>query len=350
MRRHPSLRSLRLVTETHCTHGLDTGRCSVDLSGFSHLQSLCWIAPNGAALPTLSDGIQRNSKQLRHLELDFVCWETLKGYLDTLGTDEIQPKDWCAEFFGLTIQPPRLLFPVLRELSLTDVPLVAAMARAVNFETLRSLTLLRCLGWDSFLTRVTELNLPIRLKAFELHIIDPTPHDWGRPVVQDFLASSKGLDELFLDEPGQEHTLSFWDEVAHRQPTLKRFVHHQRTATHSRCSFSSDQVVYNLSLLPHDMLQIQRDPFANQLHNLPLEFLGLSCHPKDLVRTLSRNSPGPGKLIALSAHSVGTYRITLHVQDFAQGTPHPSASCGESWRSLPFLGREWGSAGPPLGH
>jgi hypothetical protein len=278
---------------------LDVGWCGVDLSAFSQLQSLCWIAPNGAALDTLSSAIQRNSKQLRRLELDFVCWETLQGYLDILSTEGIQPQDWCAEFFGLTIQPSGLIFPVIRELSLTDVPIVPAMASAVNFDTLRSLTLLRCLGWDTFLTRATELNLPIRLKAFELHIIDATPHDWGRPVVEDFLISFKGLEHFFIDEPGQERTLEFWDEVTHHQPTLKRFVHHQRTATHNRCSFSSDAVVPTLSLLPDDMLRIQIDPFANQLHNLALEFLGLSCRPMNLVRTLARDSLIPGKLIIL---------------------------------------------------
>ncbi|KAH6845437.1 hypothetical protein B0I37DRAFT_380127 [Chaetomium sp. MPI-CAGE-AT-0009] len=280
--RNPSLRSLSLITEAYCTHKLDAGWCSVDLSSFSELQSLCWIAPNGPALDTLSSAIQRNSKRLQRLELDFVCWEELQDYLNSRSKEEIQQQDWCANFFGLTTQPSRLIFPAIRELSFTDLPLVADMACAVNFNTLTSLTLRRCLGWDGFLARATELKVPIRLRTFEMHIIDRTSDGWGRTVIEDFLNSCEGLEDLFIDEPGQGKTLSFWDNVAHRQPTLKKFVYHQRKAEYGRYSFSSEQVVPDLSLLPGEMDQIQDDPSANPLRNMDLELVGLSCHPERL--------------------------------------------------------------------
>ncbi|KAK3299269.1 uncharacterized protein B0H64DRAFT_387927 [Chaetomium fimeti] len=279
-----SLRSLSLITNTFCNEEPDEW-CAVDLSSFSQLQSLCWIAPNGLALDTLSTAIQRNSERLRRLELDFVCWESLRYYLDSRSEEKVQQEDWCAKFFGLTTQPARLIFPAIRELSFTDLPLMADVACAVNFGTLRSLTLRRCLGWDTFLARATELNLPVRLKTFELHIIDHTPDGWGRTVIQDFLNGFKGLEDFFIDEPEQGETLSFWDNVARHQPTLKKFVHHQRTAgqaAHSRVSFGSEEVVEDLSLLPREMDRIRDDPSANPLNNLDLGFIGLSCHPNRL--------------------------------------------------------------------
>ncbi|KAH6636903.1 hypothetical protein F5144DRAFT_469631, partial [Chaetomium tenue] len=181
----------------------------------------------------------------------------------------------------------RLIFPVIRELSLTDVPLAAGMARAVNFGTLRSLTLLRCQGWYVFLAWAIKLKLPIRLKTFGIHIIDNTSLVSNRLLIGAFLSSFKGLENLFIDEPERQGLLVFWDAVACHQPALKKFVHQQRTCPSDRYAFSSARVVPRLPLLNLEMLQLQRGPFAAQLCDLDLEFVGLPCRPLLLVPVLS---------------------------------------------------------------
>lgn len=330
--RYPSLQSLHLITQTYCHRGPGTGWCDVDLSPFSQLQSLCWIAPNCAALNTLSSAIRRNSAGLQYLEVDFVCWETLVRYMERGDHQGIQPEAWSARFFGLGAQPPGIIFPDVRELSLTDVPLVAGLARAVNFGTLRSLTLRRCLGWADFLSRATELRLPIQLKTFEIVFVESTPHVLPRLVLGDFLRSFKGLEKFFIDEVHRKETLLLWDIVAHHQQTLKQFVHHQREEKNHRCFFGLFPVVRNLSLSEADLNRIQHYPLANPLHSLDLEFLGLSCHPTYLKRILW----------------LFTGKKSLKVLHIRQPVPYrqPSSSGfhgGPSW-ALPdhLLDRRWG--------
>ncbi len=293
---NPLLQSLSLTTDLRCSR--EKGACKVDLSSLGQLQSLCWKAPNVYHFKALSDAIKRNSERLKKLELDFVDWPMLLEDLGLVGSDQDDgPQSSCASIvFGLTGQSPQLIFPAIRELSLTQVPLVAEMAGAINFDTLRSLTLRRCPSWDRFLTRVTERvtesGLLIRLKSLEIYECDNVTSGWGYGTIGRFLEAFDGLEELFIAYPGPEDTRGLWDHVTRHQATLTKFVHHQREVNIDDESphYEKLQDLSDLALLTRDLRQMKEDPSTNPLSMLDLEFLGLCCVPERLVR--NSNSGG----------------------------------------------------------
>ncbi|KAK3897443.1 AAA family ATPase, partial [Staphylotrichum tortipilum] len=190
--------------------------------------------------------------------------------------------------FGLTAQSPQpIIFPSISTLSLTGVPLTAAMAHALGFNTLRSLTIRDCLGWREFLTRVAESGLPAQLKAFQICDRDGQDPEsgLGHTVIADFLSAFEGLEELFISHHGPEHALELWRRVAHHRATLKNFVYHRRAvsleqASSYRSLYSHD--VLDLGVLPEDVCRIEVDPLKNPLAALDLNFMGLCCVPQRL--------------------------------------------------------------------
>jgi hypothetical protein len=235
----------------------------------------------------LSLAIERNSERLQNLELDFVNWPILQDDLGYESDDgDAAQKVVCRELFGLTEQPPLPIFPAIRELSLTQVPLVAAMARAINFDTLRSLTLRTCPDWHKFLTEAMELDLPTRLKRLEIQDCDNGSF-LGYDVIYDFLATFQGLEELFVSYMGPEPTLQLWNQVILHHATLKRLVHHQRTVNLDDESpyFEEMKDLPDLAILSEEIREIKGDPSQNPLARLDLDFIGLCCIPERLVRT-----------------------------------------------------------------
>jgi hypothetical protein len=226
---------------------------------------------------------------LQKLELDFVDWPKLRDYFDFMWgdeEDEIQTL-WGFAMFGLTRQAPRAIFPMIRELALSQVPLVAEMARAINFDTLRSLTLRMCPGTDDFLANVTGLGLSIRLKKFEVCDRDHESPGLSHENLEDFIGAFDGLEELFVTEPGPENALGFWKQVTCHQATLKKFAHHQMTVEPDEQfpRFERPRDLPDLGLLPRELRRLKEDPSQSPLATLDLEFLGLCCVPERLVRT-----------------------------------------------------------------
>lgn len=229
--RQCSLKSLSLITDLACEHSEDD-ECDLDLSSFRQLQSLRWKAPANAHLEALSVAIRSNSVHLKKLELDFGRWEDLWMSLDHDRDDDEDEERYyfSAKILQLTNHSPRPFFPDIRVLSLSHVPLgAAAMAPAINFSTLVSLTLRKCLCWEEFLERVLEQGPTINLTKLEIQDSDSVSTGMGPFVIADLLEAFRGLEELFITDMGVSlDSTVVWSHVAHHRATLRRFVYHQR--------------------------------------------------------------------------------------------------------------------------
>ncbi|KAF5698704.1 AAA family ATPase [Fusarium mundagurra] len=157
------------------------------------------------------------------------------------------------------------------------------MAHAFNFETLSSLTLRMCPNCDQFVERVMQLKHPIKLKKLEIQEPDAA-HEWDETFILDFLNAFEGLEELFVSQSGPESALELWGHVAHRHPSLKRFVDHQRMLNLDEDSphFEKPCDVPDLGIFGRSMRRIKEDPSQNPLAKLDLEFIGLACIPERL--------------------------------------------------------------------
>ncbi|RYO86791.1 hypothetical protein DL764_008959 [Monosporascus ibericus] len=264
---------------------------AADLSPFRHLQSLCWKAPTIDNLETLSDAIRLNAARQQKLDLDFVDWPDLR---QSLGYESDDEEDEAQSYFAdivleLNGRSPRPYFPDIRVLSLSQVPLNAAMALAINFNTLVSLTLRKCPSWDKFLERVLERNYSIRLRTLEIQDSESASQGFGRFVLGDFLDAFEGLEELSIIEPGPADSIEVWNHAAHHRATLKKFVYHQRIVRivdlDEESPYFEEHDLPNLAIIGPQMRQIKEDPSQNPLARLDLECIGLACVPDRLSRS-----------------------------------------------------------------
>ncbi|RSL48004.1 hypothetical protein CEP51_015698 [Fusarium floridanum] len=334
--RQSSLQSLSLITDPTCRDDHDA-ECEIDLSSFCKLQSLSWRGPNSDNLDALTVALRSNSTHLRELELDFVNWPELREYLGYFSDDEddmdgIKGTDYFAyAVLGLNKRSPRPLFPTIRVLFLSQVPLSAAMAHAFNFDTLTSLTLRMCPNWDQFVGRVMELNHPIKLKKLEIQESDDVTYECSEDSILDFLDAFEGLEELFVSQAGPAPALRLWDHVARRHSQLKRFVGHQRTINTDENSpnFEKPCDLPDLAIFGRDMRRIEEDPSQNPLAKLDLEFIGLACIPERLVST---RRPHHNYL-----KQYASWAITNHPAVATSGARSDTSSeTGESLPSLPW--------------
>ncbi|KAJ6436641.1 hAT family dimerization domain protein [Purpureocillium lavendulum] len=209
------------------------------------------------------------------LILDFVDWPSL---WDDLDYDSYEEDDR-----GIGVQN----FFVNGMLGFS-IPLVWSMARVINFDSLKSLTLRMYPGWDDFLTRVVQLKLPIKLKTLEIQ--GPDEGEGIEEPILRFLNAFQGLNELFLNQIAPVHTLHIWSCIARRHATLRRFVQHQRTRDRSGL-FSDEHDQPDLALWGLELFHIAENPSHNPIASFDLEFLGLSCVPELLPSEATRKSP-----------------------------------------------------------
>ena len=294
---HPQLRSLSLTTDRYCRdayNGTPQGG-DMDLSSLCHLQSLRWRAPHDTHLEALATAIKLNSGRLRHLELNLIAWPRTWRELN----DESDPGDedrgsrspshFCERLFGLTLarglshQP--IVFPTICRLSLAKVPLVSALADAINFDTLSSLAVLECYGWVQFFKRITERRVTVRLKKLEIQ--DDFYPGAGHQVVDSFLSTFNGLKELFIGYGSFRGPFELWDSATHHhRGTLTRFVHHDVTLTATFDQLAAEGIhVPVLATVSQQLRQLQQDPSRHPLAQPDLDFLGLSC---SLCRAVSQ--------------------------------------------------------------
>jgi hypothetical protein len=298
-----------LITSPICdfSEGVDV---NIDLTAFRCLQTLVWIGPTCNNLAALFVAIRSNLEHLQKLEVDFMHWQTLKEDLDDLrGSDigdiEADEPDTRHSYFTRNIFRPanytKTYFKDLRVLSLSQVPIQQILAEAINFDALTSLSLRNCPGWDGFLQHVLDLNLPMRLRTFEVQNTADYV-DVDEDILRSFIVAFEGLRELFVGEPGPDDAVEFWEKATHHQATLKKFVYHQRRTDvgdeddedGGLGGFDLWFDVPDLGILGHDMRRMKEDPSMNPFARLDLEFVGLACQPRRLVRGNGSNDKPSG--------------------------------------------------------
>lgn len=286
-----SIKFLSLTTDPTCFRSCDEDAL-IDLSSFHQLQSLCWRAPTSGNLDTISVAIGLNLAQLQTLELDFVNWPSLAFNLDYDSADERDhgsdgngPEEsyFTRKILHLDRRSLQPCLENIRTLSLSHVPLGAAMAQAINFGTLESLSLRLCPNWDTFLQRVLSLKLPVRLRKLELQSSRGDRFGVGEFVVHRFLDAFDGLEELAISSGGPHATIELWSHVANHRATLRSFAHHQRTIDSNNPHSASEIDLSDLAIVGSAMCKIKEHPSENPLAQLDLEFIGLSCVPERLV-------------------------------------------------------------------
>ncbi|KAI8711451.1 hypothetical protein NCS52_01408500 [Fusarium sp. LHS14.1] len=306
----PSIQTLRLITDPNCLYYFVAPfkyEPGIDLSSFRQLLNLSWKGPRPDHMQPLSVVLSTNSAHLRSLELDFVnlpenftindslCYDDsdvgnssddqddgISSTSNSANEDEHVetprmrvPTFSTSTIFGVDPNSPTLLFPMIRVLSLSQVPLGASMAPVFNFETLISLKLRLCPRWEVFIKRILKLNCPIKLKTLEIQ-------DHGNEdIILDLVDAFEGLEELFLSHTGPVSALQLWEILARRHATLSRLVCHQRTIELPLDSPVDDELcdLADLSIYGRDMRTIKEDPAKNPLSELDLEFIGLACIP-----------------------------------------------------------------------
>jgi hypothetical protein len=308
--KHPSIQSLSLVTDPFCSRFNRWSRTAdLDLSSFRILRRLSWKAPMGCHFDEIARLVKNNARQLEELELELQGWSPDREDREaTVIHHGENPEAWdkipastmlARQMFGLqeaTSETTELTcFPKLRSLKLTRVPLrddftgKAVTPGMISLDSLRHLTLRMCAYLIPLLTNIIESQIPLQLKTLEiLDFYLNTPHDTAvRKIaaIADFIDSFKGLEEFSVSICGPTPSLEFWEHVAGHASTLKRFVYHLRITDQdeelltSRLGRDSSE----LGISSEDRGRIRQDPSLNPLSRVNLEFIGLTCAPKDLV-------------------------------------------------------------------
>lgn len=277
----------------------------VELSSFRRLLNFAWKGLRPEHMEPLGVVLRNNSRHLKSLELDFCNLirffrNNKDGQDKSSSTTSDNTSDngdgmdrtgvrksrfFASNILGVDSKSPSLLFPNIRVLSLSHVPLTRSMAPVFSFDTLVSLRLRLCSCWDVFIKRVLKLNHPIRLKMLEIQDSDAVSDDLGEDIILDFVNAFEGLEELFVCHPGPMSALELWKVVAHRHTTLKALVCHQTTVVQDWSSPVFGQVcdLADMGIDGGEMRRIREDPSKNPLTELDLEFIGLACIPGRMV-------------------------------------------------------------------
>lgn len=284
------IRSLSLTMSPDYPH-TEGEVCEIDLSQLRKIRNLSWTNPDSDHLHTLSIALQASRAHLKKLELDFVdCLghpfdleSDSDDDEDDNNPDPTEPNCLFGDLLGLKKTSLCPLLPDIRVLSLSKVTIIPAMAEAVNFATLHSLTLRKCPGWEGFLKRVVESMPSIHLKRFEIQQLDrlklATQVQATKSFIN-FLSAFEGLQELFVGEVGPISTLDLWSGASHYHATLMRFVHHQAPAvTYKqalRC-FARRSALWesNHGITEWERLKMKEGSLPCTGENLQMDFLGL---------------------------------------------------------------------------
>ncbi|CAH0054926.1 unnamed protein product [Clonostachys solani] len=292
-----SLRRLLLATTSQCrlrNLGFFFNKepnQTIDLSAFRMLEQIDWTTPNAVFIATLSLAIKQNAGHLRRLHLHFDDWKRFKHrireteFLADLSEDEAIEIGFANRLFNAPSpreHPTRHLFPELRDLFLSDVPLSGELASAIDFRSLRSLGLHSCPGWDQFLLRsLSELENHQKLKKLEIQDDCTAPTTVER-ILNEIICTVYRLEELFLSHLAPVGTLKMWENITHHQEDLRHFVHHQRQISGNDTKGYKRRIGDDLG----DISLPCMEPIYPQFSGLNLESIGLSCEPKHFLNLL----------------------------------------------------------------
>ncbi|KAM0427191.1 hypothetical protein ACHAPT_007618 [Fusarium lateritium] len=366
---HPSLESLRLVTDPTCFFHqrdkfVDRGR--IQLSPFRNLRSLCWKGPVDGDHGLLDAVIKNNAHHLDNLELDLFDWWKAEPdpELHFHSYVGVNNPSYFGNVLKLHQHAPQPILQNLSSLVLAHAPLGPAMVDMINFKALRSLTLRLCPGWTTFTKRIVKLGLPVRLKTLELHHDTCISSQVAQSEVEDFIDVCGGLEELFLNLPRPIRAWSLWKHIARHEASLKRLMLHHRTSYRNEMIHYGEEVdLTSLGLARHEMHRLEYTPTRNPLRKLQLECQSILESSSSIpslklihIRQTGRDLKVFGNLaVDRGSRLVDTYERNNRDKDydlayFIDGPrinmTDPSIKLQDTFRSL----TEWafGPEGPPL--
>ncbi|KAF9766324.1 hypothetical protein IL306_001279 [Fusarium sp. DS 682] len=266
----------------------------VDLLAFRQLHYLRWRGPTFDNLKAFAAALKNNKAHLQTLELDIVEWQLMRMTLGYQNDDQRihrpRARDCMARgVFGLDTRSPRIAFPNLHTLILSHVPLTATLAQAVDFETLRSLTIRLCPQWYDFVLEMTSRDIQVKLKKLEIQELWPKNDNEDEicdeeDPVEALVNSFGGLEELYLDQVGDMFSKYTWENVCAHGSTLKRFANHSRFYAEDLDDWTD---LSDMMIKERDKELWRDDPTSSPFYELNLDFLGLSCKPIHLLDTLN---------------------------------------------------------------
>ncbi|KAL9561901.1 hypothetical protein ACKAV7_013824 [Fusarium commune] len=146
---------------------------TIYLSPFHHLLDLSWRGSSSYNLKVFAAALKNNKSHFRTLELDLFDWPHMRkalGYRnDAERVHGFPVRDYIDKMvLGLDISSPQITFPNLHTLVLSHVPMTTTLVQAIDFEVLRSLTILSCPHWYIFVLAVERRQVPVKLKKLEI--------------------------------------------------------------------------------------------------------------------------------------------------------------------------------------
>lgn len=317
-----SLEHLCLITDGSCVGGYS--KYGLALGSLNCLKTISWTGLRTRKdIVALGAAVRNNARGLRGLTLDFIRWDRVTSHWGRMGYPDLYVSRLV---FQVEPTSASLQYPALTTFSLSGLDITSyaqGLACATRAPSLRSITLRRCSGWDSFLHFFVDPESELTLDSLEIyqpvHFHDPVDAD---VVVREFLNSARGLQNVYVSVPGPCDTKSLWRTIAARySSTLRRFVYHVRAVDPDDESdnFEEEKDMNDLGLVSEsfwnqvfggdtkfDRDELDRDESddgesdelrldhgawfdeqsPNPLGDLQLECIGLACRPFRLVRLL----------------------------------------------------------------
>ncbi|KAH7205538.1 NADP-dependent oxidoreductase domain-containing protein [Fusarium oxysporum] len=226
-------------------------------------------------LKVFAAALKNNKPHLQTLEIDLVDWPHMRkalGYRnDAERAHGLPARDYIDKMvLGLDIHSPQITFPNLHTLVLSHVPMTTTLVQAIDFEVLRSLTIMSCPHWYIFVLAVEWRQVPVKLKKLEIQ------ESWPRLIFLDYF---QGLEEFYPNQAGVVVSKYTWESVCHHSSTLKRFINHSRFYDEELEDWTD---LPDMMISERDKEGYQDDPTSSPLYPLNLDFIELSCEPINL--------------------------------------------------------------------
>ncbi|GAD93097.1 Kelch repeat protein [Paecilomyces variotii No. 5] len=283
--KQPDLESIFLVTDSH---GCES---SYDLGSFKKLKRLSWTGLHSKVeWLALRECFETASSQLTYLELDAVSWNRVKYHPSGIPNPE-------AFLVHEVLKPQpgegRVVFPNLKYMRLSAISFKSTalqMASICCFESLRSLKLRFCPGWNEFLNHIVSSHPTIRLETLEIQSLVDYDRTFNTDeTISKFIDACQGLRELCIMVPESfSDTGKIFHSILHHNDTLKNLAFHQRDIIHMDTYplvLKRQRDVPDFSFWPARSKGCSMLHSQNPLLDLELECIGICCVP-ELLKTI----------------------------------------------------------------
>lgn len=284
------------MTDGICRWNAESGR-KLALGTFSNLKRLSWTGLSSQGdFDSLANVLDQVSHQLEELEIDLTYhqdWCNDRGYESNHKRRNTKS---IAKMLGLST-PRSSKFPVLKRLALTAVRFPqpksdSHISGSLGFDSLQSLKLRNCHGWELLLERFTNRAEPFKLSSLELHCAATSSAYFEKEDLVDVIQKTHGLEELFLSTGrlGVKGIVELWKTVFHHRASLRRFVHHMLDVdvVSESGNFGGYRDISDLGLSVWQQIRYRFHepdlPALQPVGSLDLTSFGLCCAPGLLVR------------------------------------------------------------------